>query len=192
MVGAAGASFSESAEAHGLWVTGSKWHTPLVVEHNFNPIWLQTAGFQPWFTIFCLGCVASLVAQLVKNLPVMQEPWVQVLGLGRVPGEGNGNSLQYSCLENPTDRGAWRARVHGVARVGHNLTTKSAPPPLLPTLDSFYCSGHLGLVGQFSLSFPYAQAFSWTHRTQLWPRIFRRSLSKYFSVAYVPDIICVL
>ena len=35
-------------------------------------------------------------------------------GLGRSPGEGNGNPLQYSCLENPTDRGAWRATVHGV------------------------------------------------------------------------------
>ena len=34
-------------------------------------------------------------------------------GLGRSPGEGNGNPLQYSCLENPMDRGAWRATVHG-------------------------------------------------------------------------------
>ena len=37
-------------------------------------------------------------------------------GLGRSPGEGNGNPLQYPCLENPTDRGAWRATVHGVAK----------------------------------------------------------------------------
>ena len=37
-------------------------------------------------------------------------------GLGRSPGEGNGNPLQYSCLENPVDRGAWRATVHGVAK----------------------------------------------------------------------------
>ena len=35
-------------------------------------------------------------------------------GLGRSPGEGNGNPLQYSCLENPMDRGAWRATAHGV------------------------------------------------------------------------------
>ena len=34
-------------------------------------------------------------------------------GSGRSPGEGNGNALQYSCLENPTDRGAWWATVHG-------------------------------------------------------------------------------
>ena len=37
-------------------------------------------------------------------------------GLGRSPGEGNGNPLQYSCLENPMDRGAWWATVHGVAK----------------------------------------------------------------------------
>ena len=48
-------------------------------------------------------------------------------GLGRSPGEGNGNPLQYSCLENTMDRGARQAIVHGVARVGHDSATK--PPP---------------------------------------------------------------
>ena len=37
-------------------------------------------------------------------------------GLGRSPGEGNGNPLKYSCLENPMDRGAWQATIHGVAK----------------------------------------------------------------------------
>ena len=37
-------------------------------------------------------------------------------GSGRLPGEGNDNQLQYSCLENPSDSGAWRAPVHGVAK----------------------------------------------------------------------------
>ena len=41
-------------------------------------------------------------------------------GAGGSPGEGNGNPLQYSCLENPTDRGAWPATVHGWQRVGHD------------------------------------------------------------------------
>ena len=50
-------------------------------------------------------------------------------GLGRSPGEGNGNPLQYSCLENPMDRGAWWATVHGVARVRHDLVTTPPPPP---------------------------------------------------------------
>ena len=40
--------------------------------------------------------------------------------LGRSPGEGNGNPLQQSCLENPTDREAWRAAIHGVVRVRHD------------------------------------------------------------------------
>ena len=42
----------------------------------------------------------------------------------RSPGEGNGNPLQYSCLDNPKDRGDWQATVHGVARVRHDLVTK--------------------------------------------------------------------
>ena len=45
-------------------------------------------------------------------------------GSERSPGEGNGNPLQYSCLEKPTDIGAWQAIVHGVGRVGHDLETK--------------------------------------------------------------------
>ena len=46
-------------------------------------------------------------------------------------GEGNGNPVQYSCLENPMDRENWRAIVHGVARVGNDSVTKSPPPPWL-------------------------------------------------------------
>ena len=45
-------------------------------------------------------------------------------GSRRSPGEGNGNPLQYSRLENPMDKGVWWATVHGAARVGHNLATK--------------------------------------------------------------------
>ena len=45
-------------------------------------------------------------------------------GLGRSPGEGNGNPFQHSCLENPMDRGAWKAAVPGATRVGHNLAAK--------------------------------------------------------------------
>ena len=41
---------------------------------------------------------------------------VSIPGSGRSPGEGNGNSLQYSCLENPMDSGAWRATVQGVSK----------------------------------------------------------------------------
>ena len=98
---------------------------------------------------WALLLLASGVAQLVKNLPAMQETQVQFLsrevpleqgflgfpcgsdgkelvcsvgdlgsipGLGRSPGGGHGNLLQYSSLENPMDRGAWWAVVHGVTK----------------------------------------------------------------------------
>ena len=48
-------------------------------------------------------------------------------------GEGNGNPLQYSCLENPTNGGASQSTVHGVARVGHDLATKPPPTFLMNT-----------------------------------------------------------
>ena len=71
--------------------------------------------------------MSSLEAQLVKNLPAVQESncsardWGSIPELGRIPGEGNGNPLQYGCLENPMDRGDWLTRVHGV---GHSLATE--------------------------------------------------------------------
>ena len=58
---------------------------------------------------------ASLVAQMVKNLPAMQETQVRSLSWEDHPREGNGYPLQYSCLENSMDRRAWSGTVHGVA-----------------------------------------------------------------------------
>ena len=52
----------------------------------------------------------------VKKLPAMQENAGSIPGSGRSPGEGNGNPLQYYCLENPKDRRAWMATVHGIAK----------------------------------------------------------------------------
>ena len=63
----------------------------------------------------------------VKSLPASAG---DVRDTGSIPGSrrslggGNGNPLQYSSLENPMNRGAWQATVHGVSRVGHNLATK--------------------------------------------------------------------
>ena len=68
---------------------------------------------------FLVTVLYSHMAQQVKCLPAMQEMQeMQVLvpGLGRSSGEGNGYSLQYSCLGNCMDRGAWQALVHQVAR----------------------------------------------------------------------------
>ena len=58
------------------------------------------------------------VVPVVKNPPASTgdiRDVGSIPGLGRSPGEGNGTPLQYSCLENPMDRGAWWATVHGVA-----------------------------------------------------------------------------
>ena len=71
------------------------------------------------FRICTLVIWASQVVLVVKNLPANAgdvRDTGSVPGLRRSPGEGNGDLLQYSCLENPMDRGAWRATVHGVAK----------------------------------------------------------------------------
>ena len=74
---------------------------------------------------------ASLGVQMVKNLACSAGDLASVLGSGRSPGEGNGYPLQYSRLENPMDRGAWRATVHGVAvtqiRLSHHAVTSHHP-----------------------------------------------------------------
>ena len=53
--------------------------------------------------------VLTRVALVVKNLPSNEGDVGSILGSGRFPGEGHGNPLQYSCLGNPMDRGAWQA-----------------------------------------------------------------------------------
>ena len=65
----------------------------------------------------CIHLKAFLVVLVVKNLPVNAGDTSLIPVLGRSPGEGNGNALQFSCLENPMDRGAWWATFHGVTKV---------------------------------------------------------------------------
>ena len=72
---------------------------------------------------------ASQLVIVVKNLPANAGDAGSVSGWGKASGEGNGYPPQYSCLKNSTDRGAWQAPIHGVARVRHNLVTKPPPPP---------------------------------------------------------------
>ena len=62
---------------------------------------------------------------MVKSLPAMRETGVQSLGGGISPGEGNGNPLQYSCLENPMDEGAWQSM--GSQRVRHDGAASPTP-----------------------------------------------------------------
>ena len=74
--------------------------------------------------IYCNMCFEFIYAFFLGlpwwlNPPVNAGDVGSIPGSGRCPGKGNGQPLQYSCLENPMDRGAWRATVHGMARVGH-------------------------------------------------------------------------
>ena len=84
-------------------------------------------------------------------------------GSGRFPGEGNGNPLQHSCLENPIDRGVWRATVHGVARVGHDLATKPPPSSIMEFLRALP-SSHLALPYIHRTSRPSGPAALQSHR----------------------------
>ena len=73
-------------------------------------------AFSPTSSFCCnvtLITGVSLVTQKVKNLPAMQD---LIPSSGRSPRERNGYPLQYSCLWNPIDRGAWQVKVHGIAR----------------------------------------------------------------------------
>ena len=93
---------------------------------------------------------------MVKNQPANAGAMGLVSESGRSPGGGNGNALQYSCLGNPMDRGAWQAIVHGVAySQRHNLVTKqhqqrsycnsttsSVISLLVPTLIQSQCMLH--------------------------------------------------
>ena len=75
----------------------------------------------------------------------MQETWVRFLGWEDFPGEGNGNPLQHSCLENPMNRGAWWATVHGITK---NQTWLS---PQLPPATAAETGTET--VSKFSISF---------------------------------------
>ena len=84
---------------------------------------------------------------MVKNLSANAGDTGLIPGWGKSPGVENGNSLQYSCLENSMDRGSWQATVHQPQGVGYNSTTKHgqhpkyrlnpSPPHLLVTQSVF-------------------------------------------------------
>ena len=85
---------------------------------------------------------AFLVAQTVKRLPTMRETQVRSLGREHLPGEGNGNPLQYSCLENPMDGGAWWATVHGVAKSRTRLSAFPLRRDMTKLISLFNLSGY--------------------------------------------------
>ena len=90
-----------------------RWNLP-VVEGDLNPV-------NPTSQCTLLTTVHTAFqgfpgGSVVKNLPASAGDVGSVPGLGRSPGEGNDNPLQYSRLENSMDRGAWQVTVHGVAK----------------------------------------------------------------------------
>ena len=80
------------------------------------------AGLLLHVTVTSQGVCQKICSDVKSGVIVSLAPlisggdWGLIPGLGRSPGEGNGNPLQYSCLEHPLDRRAWRTTVHGVAK----------------------------------------------------------------------------
>ena len=111
----------QSLQCSGLWAGRDKEGKRNLTLSN----WCD-GHFSPSFISFYItrDKFASQLAQWVKNLPAMQETQVtrgSIPGSGRSPGGGHGNPHQYSCLENPVDRRAWRTTVHRVT-VRHNCS----------------------------------------------------------------------
>ena len=77
-------------------------------------MWLQLK--QPYYLRVDKIQLGFPGGSVVKNPPANAENMGWISGSERSPGEGNGNPLQYSCLGNPMDRGAWQAIVHGVTK----------------------------------------------------------------------------
>ena len=97
--------------------------------HTHTHIYIYPLSFSKGF----------LGGTVVKNLPTSEGDAGDsdlIPGSGRSAGAGNGNPLWYSCLENPRDRGTWRATVYGVIKQAHNTSTH------LPSFSSF--PSHLG------------------------------------------------
>ena len=107
----------------------------------------------------------------------MEDPG-SILGLGKSPSEGNGNPLQYSCLENSMDRGAWRAAIHGVTEsqtqlsdwatntkiTQGSITFHSLPQPSLPSFSHLKKKKE---ANKRSLSLSINKKYSYTFNTLL-------------------------
>ena len=106
-----------------MWVQSLGWGDPLEEEmatHSNILAWKIPWTEDP-------GGQQSMAAKSWTRLSIYTHTHTEaqcrpgsISGSGRSPGEGNSNSLQYSCLENRMDRGAWLATVHSIERAGHN------------------------------------------------------------------------
>ena len=108
------------------WATELNWTDCGCMLSHFSHVWLFANLWNRVHQALCLwdspgknNGVGFLVVLVVKNLSVnigdLKDSSL-IPGSGRFPGRGHGNLLQYSCLGNPMDRGAWQASIHGVAK----------------------------------------------------------------------------
>ena len=118
-------------KGHGWdWRLWSRDASNSVVKLSFH-FFIRSRYFCRFWEIKILPCVniqngTSHVVLVVKNLPANagnSRGTVSIPDLGRYPGRGHGNPLQYSCLGNPKDRGTWQATAHGVAKSQTRLST---------------------------------------------------------------------
>ena len=126
---------------------------------------------------------ASQVMLVVKNLSanagdIRDVGWIP--GLGRSPGEGNGYPLQFPCLENPMDRGAWKATVHGVAKswTWPQQLEHASIDFIKWWLSSLWCTRHPYLTLLVSLMLP----------PLFWPASFLLCSPVIFSIFHICDI----
>ena len=137
---------------------------------------------------------------MVKNPPAKAEDTSDtglIPGLGRSPGEGNGNPLQYSCLENLTDRGAWQAMVHRVSRVRCDWSGLACRRPLtsLHGVVTFslwlYCPSPLSCPiscsDEFSLLVNSAYAFTILLRLHLFYHFLFALCKDYLSIIFLRE-----
>ena len=100
---------------------------------------------------------------MVNNLPAAvgdPKDLGSIPGLGRSPGEGNDNPLQYSCLENPMDRGAWQATVHGIAETQTGLNPHACIFIYVCVSILFACILHLILsIKNNGMTYKYIQNY---------------------------------
>ena len=124
--------------------------------HKNQKFWNRSFPMRKLFAIrWPTATGASLVAQLVNSLLAMQQTRIwSLVWEDPSPGDGNRNPLQYSCLENPMDRGAWQATVHGVAGVGHDWVTATG----------------WGLRPTYKVMYKTVTACQWGIPSQVWPK----------------------
>ena len=134
------------------------------LSHSFSLPFPRPLLLTMCFLLSALPCIGFPGGTVVKNSPasagIIRDMGL-IPGLGRLPGEGNGNPLQYSCLENPMDRGVWRATVHGVAKSWIRLRTQCTHTDL-HWLDSLVLglSVPQALLPWISLSLPLSPPLS--------------------------------